>query len=67
MPYYITQACTACDDCIDMCPIAAIHVGDPIYVIDDTCTDFTECLIACEFDAIQPIPEDVIDEIAVSP
>ena len=65
MPYYITQACTACDDCIYMCPITAIHVGDPIYVIDDTCTDFTECLVACEFDAIQPIPEDAADEITL--
>ncbi|MCY3630189.1 MAG: hypothetical protein OXI05_09270 [Bacteroidota bacterium] len=48
-----------------MCPITAIHVGDPIYVIDDTCTDFTECLVACEFDAIQPIPEDAADEITL--
>ncbi|MCY3487216.1 MAG: hypothetical protein OXH34_02145, partial [Bacteroidetes bacterium] len=45
--------------------LIVVHVGDPIYVIDDTCTDFTECLVACEFDAIQPIPEDAADEITV--
>ncbi len=66
MAYYITQSCTACDECLDMCPIHAIHVGDPIYVIDDTCTDFTECLVACEFDAIQPVPDDTAAGVPLS-
>ncbi|MDE2826301.1 MAG: 4Fe-4S binding protein [Bacteroidota bacterium] len=57
MPFYITQECTACGDCVDMCPIEAIRVDDPIYVIEPECTDFMECLAFCEVDAIQPIPE----------
>ncbi len=57
MPYRITDACTACDQCIDVCPIQAISEGDPIYVIDDTCCDFEECLVMCDDDAIVPIEE----------
>lgn len=58
MPYTITEDCTACDECIDACPISAITEGDPIYVIDDTCCDFEECLVMCDFDAIVAIPEE---------
>ena len=36
----------------------AIAVEDPIYVIDDTCCDFEECVVVCEFDAIVPVPDD---------
>ena len=52
MPYIITSDCTACGQCLDICPISAISPGDPIYVIDDDCVDFEECLIACDDDAI---------------
>lgn len=58
MAFRITDACTACDLCLDVCPIGAIEVGDPIYVIDDTCCDFEECLVMCPEDAIVPIEED---------
>ena len=55
MAYKIISSCTACDLCMDTCPIDAISRGDPIYVIDDTCCDFQECLVACPVDAIVPI------------
>ena len=58
MPYIITDACTACDLCLDVCPISAIVEGDPIYVIDDTCCDFEECLVMCEVDAIVLIEDE---------
>ncbi len=58
MPHIITDACTACDECVEVCPIMAISVGDPIYVIDDTCCDFEECVVVCDFDAIIPVPDD---------
>ncbi len=58
MAYRITNACTACDLCLDVCPISAIEEGDPIYVIDDTCCDFEECLVMCPEDAIVLIEED---------
>lgn len=57
MAYTITDACTACDMCIDVCPIGAILEGDPIYIIDDTCCDFEECVVVCEVDAIVAIEE----------
>ncbi len=52
MAYKITDTCTACDLCVEECPITAISVGDPIYVIDHTCSDFKECLVVCPVDAI---------------
>lgn len=57
MAYRITEACTQCDLCVDVCPISAIAPGDPVYVIDDTCCDFEECLIVCPEDAIVPLSE----------
>jgi ferredoxin len=59
MPYRITESCTACGDCLPLCPIDAIEAGDPIYVIDrDLCVDFEECLPACPVDAIVKVGED---------
>ena len=53
MPYTITSACTACGNCLPVCPIDAIAVGAPIYVIDaELCVDFEECLPVCPVDAI---------------
>lgn len=57
MPYTITDTCTACDLCVEQCPISAIAPGDPIYVIDDTCCDFEECLVVCPVDAIVPLED----------
>ncbi|MFQ5569926.1 MAG: DUF362 domain-containing protein [Rhodothermales bacterium] len=58
MPYTITDTCTACDMCIDVCPISAIMEGDPTYVIDDTCCDFEECTVVCPEDAIVLIEDE---------
>lgn len=55
MPYEITNACTACDRCVDVCPISAIEPDEPIYVINDTCCDFEECLVECPENAIVPL------------
>lgn len=57
MPYQITDACTGCDRCVDVCPISAIEPGDPIYVINDTCCDFEECLVECPESAIVQITD----------
>ena len=57
MAYTILDSCTACDLCVEQCPIGAIEAGDPIYVIDDTCCDFEECLVVCPVDAIVPLDE----------
>ena len=53
MAYKIIPTCTACGACLPVCPIDAISVGDPIYVIDqDNCCDFEDCLAVCPVDAI---------------
>ena len=65
MPHMITDACTQCNLCVDVCPISAISPGDPIYVINDTCCDFTECVAECPEEAIVPIP-DWEEPVAVS-
>ena len=62
MPYKITEACTACDQCIDACPISAITQADPIYIIDDTCCDFEECVVMCDDNAIMPLEDEEEEE-----
>jgi ferredoxin len=57
MAFKIIDTCTACDLCVDVCPIGAIMPGDPIYIIDDTCCDFEECLDECPVDAIVPVED----------
>ena len=52
MSYMITSDCTACGQCIEACPIGAISVGEPIYVIGEECVDFEFCQIECDDDAI---------------
>jgi len=53
MPHVITDACTMCGTCKDECPVEAISVGDPKYIIDpDECTDCGACADVCPEDAI---------------
>ena len=59
MAYKITSVCTACGACLPVCPIDAILVGDPIYVIDqELCCDFEDCLAVCPVNAIVPADQD---------
>jgi len=54
MAYVITDKCTACGTCVDVCPAEAIEEGDPIYKIDpDKCVDCGQCADACPADAIK--------------
>jgi ferredoxin len=59
--YKIIETCTACGLCVPECPIDAISIGDPIYIIDDSCCDFEDCLAVCPVDAIIPVVDD--DEV----
>ena len=54
MAYKITDACIACDMCMDVCDEKCISAGD-IYVIDqDACTGCGECANICPRDACVP-------------
>lgn len=64
MAYKIISTCTACGACLPTCPIDAIAVGEPIYVIDqELCCDFEDCLAVCPVAAIVPSDQDVMTEI----
>ena len=52
MAFVILDTCNTCGLCLDECPIEAISVGDPIYVIDETCCEFQECVAVCPEEAI---------------
>ena len=54
MALIITQDCTCCDACVEVCPNQAISAGEPIYVIDPLrCTecvgahDEPQCVTVC--------------------
>lgn len=53
MAYVISDECTMCGSCVDVCPVAAISEGDPKYTIDaDTCVDCGACEGECPVGAI---------------
>ena len=58
MALVIIDACICCDACVTVCPTDAISCDDPIYVIDDSCTecegfyDSPECIRVCPVDSI---------------
>ncbi len=55
MAYKISDECTMCGSCKDVCPVEAIKEGDPMYIIDaETCTDCGLCADECPVEAIAP-------------
>ncbi len=55
MAYVISNSCTACGTCVEICPVEAISEGDPIYKIDaEACIDCGQCADACPVEAISP-------------
>jgi ferredoxin len=53
MAYVISDDCTACGACKDVCPVEAISEGDPKYKIDaEACTDCGMCADECPVEAI---------------
>jgi ferredoxin len=64
MALLITQDCTACDACREVCPNEAIKKGEPIYVIDPLrCTecvgahDEPQCKLVCPPNCIEINPD----------
>ena len=53
MAYVITDKCTMCGDCVEVCPTEAISEGDPKYIIDpELCSECGVCADECPSDAI---------------
>ncbi len=53
MAHVISDDCTMCGACKEVCPFDAISEGDPKYAIDpDTCTDCGACVPECPVEAI---------------
>ena len=53
MPHVISDECTSCGACADVCPVEAISEGDTKYKIDaDLCTDCETCVDECPVEAI---------------
>lgn len=54
MSYFITEDCTTCGACADLCRSQAIQQVDGYYVIDDDkCEECGECVEACFLEAIK--------------
>ena len=53
MAYVISNDCTSCGSCADVCPVEAISEGDSKYEIDaGSCTDCGTCVDECPVEAI---------------
>ena len=52
MAYVIIDTCNTCGLCVDECPVSAIEPGLGIFVINEMCCEFEECLAVCPEDAI---------------
>ncbi|MDH4268146.1 MAG: 4Fe-4S binding protein [Deltaproteobacteria bacterium] len=54
MAYRITERCTNCGDCLQVCPLEAISPGEKRPRIDpDLCTDCGTCSDICPARAIE--------------
>jgi len=55
MAYVISDKCTKCGACVEVCPSEAISEGAERYQIDpETCIDCGACEAECPVEAISP-------------
>jgi len=53
MAYEISDKCTACGSCVEVCPVEAISEGTDRYKIDpEKCVDCGQCADQCPVEAI---------------
>lgn len=54
----ISEECTACGECVEVCPIAAVKMEDDLAVILDNCNFCGLCVTACPAEAIEMAREE---------
>ncbi len=54
----ISEECTVCGECVEVCPIAAVKMEDDVAVILDNCNFCGLCVTACPVEAIEMTRED---------
>lgn len=48
-----SEKCTACGECVEVCPLDAIEVQDEVAVVnEDECSDCGSCVDVCPSEAI---------------
>ena len=62
MAHVVTDKCTKCRNCIEICPVNSFHEGDDqFYINAETCIDCGACCAECPSEAIfseDDLPED---------
>jgi uncharacterized pyridoxamine 5'-phosphate oxidase family protein/NAD-dependent dihydropyrimidine dehydrogenase PreA subunit len=53
--YVITEVCTACGLCQNVCPQRCIQAGDPYYIQPEHCLHCGNCEEHCPVNAVQPL------------
>ncbi len=53
MPYYVSDKCTGCGSCLDVCPTDAMHMENGLAVITMECIDCGACPRFCPEGAIK--------------
>ena len=53
MVNYDAESCTACGDCVEICPVGAIEmVGDAVSKKDNFCMGCGNCVNTCEMNSL---------------
>lgn len=54
-----TEECTACEECVNVCPVEAISLKDDKAFIDQSlCAQCLVCVDICPVKAIEEVPSD---------
>ena len=64
MVYVVTDKCTKCKRCVDVCPIGCFHDSDKQLIINpNECIDCGACAMECPIKAIKHEAEASLEEI----
>ncbi len=61
VPVKVTDACTGCGVCVDVCPFGAIDMMDGRAVINEACRACAQCVEACPVGAIEMREAEAVD------